>query len=126
MRGKIFTGIFLTVMILSTLSLVCTTMIVTKGASIDGSVFVAHSDDGEYNHPYYSLRRIWKLFDKIAPSLELSAWVENGLTREYLFSIKPDGQVSLQDVFSLFRDHYEGTEFDLTKGVGADPFGNPN
>ena len=25
----------------------------------------------------------------------------------------------------LMRDHYEGTEFDLTKGIAAGPFGNP-
>jgi len=81
---------------------------------------------GEYNHPYYSLRRIWRLFDKVAPSLGLSATVEDGLTKAYPFSVKPDEKLSLQDVFSLFRDHYEGTKFDLTQGVGAGPFGNPN
>jgi len=26
----------------------------------------------------------------------------------------------------LYRDHYEGTEFDLTKGIAAGPYGEPN
>jgi len=81
---------------------------------------------GEYNHPYYSLRRIWRLFDRMAPSLGLSPKVENGLTKAYPFSVKPDHKLSLQDVFSLYRDHYEGTDFNLTQGTGAGPFGNPN
>ncbi|MDR2125051.1 MAG: C69 family dipeptidase, partial [Desulfovibrio sp.] len=30
------------------------------------------------------------------------------------------------DIRHMYSDHYEGTEFDLTKGVAAGPFGNPN
>lgn len=81
---------------------------------------------GEYNHPYYSLRRVWRLFSSMAPSMNLSPWVEDGFTREYPFSVKPDKKVSASDVMSLYRDHYEETEFDLTKGVAAGPFGYPD
>ncbi|HEY0312888.1 MAG TPA: C69 family dipeptidase [Allosphingosinicella sp.] len=35
-------------------------------------------------------------------------------------------KLSITDVFALYRDHYEGTEFDLTKGVAAGPYGDPN
>lgn len=80
---------------------------------------------GEYSHPYYSLMRVWSLFDRLAPSLELSPYVENSYTNEYPFSVKPDKKVNLSGAFGLFRDHYEGTEFDLTEGVAAGPFGNP-
>ena len=31
-----------------------------------------------------------------------------------------------QDLMAIKRDHYEGTEFDLTQGMAAGPFGNPN
>ncbi len=40
--------------------------------------------------------------------------------------IVPDEKLALQDVFSLVRDHYEGTELDMTQGLTAGPFGNPN
>ena len=81
---------------------------------------------GEYNHPYYSLRRVWRVMDRVNPDLGLSPWVEDGYTTYYPFSIKPKSKLREQDVFSLYRDHYEGTEFDLTKGVAAGPYGDPH
>jgi len=80
---------------------------------------------GEYNHPYYSLRRVWRVMDKLAPSLKLSPWVEDGFTRQYPLTIKPDHKVTRHEVLHLLRDHYEGTEFDMTQGVAAGPFGVP-
>ena len=82
--------------------------------------------EGEYNHPYYSLRRVWRVMSLAAPSLELSPWVENGYTRDYPFSIRPDTLLSVRGVMNLHRDHYEGTEFDMTRGLAAGPFGFPN
>ncbi len=81
---------------------------------------------GEYCHPYYALRRVWRIFSRIAPSKGFSPWVEDGYTRAYPFSVKPDNKLDVKDVHSLFRDHYEGTEFDMTQGPAAGPFGNPN
>ena len=80
---------------------------------------------GEYNHPYYSLRRVWRLLDKLAPSKGFSPWVEDGYARAYPFSIRPDKKLARRDVMELYRDHYEGTEFDLTRGLAAGPFGCP-
>lgn len=80
---------------------------------------------GEYGHPYYALRRVWRAFSKVAPSSDLPAWVESGYTTAYPFSLTPDKKLSIKDVISVYRDHYEGTEFDLTKGPGAGPFGDP-
>lgn len=80
---------------------------------------------GEYNHPYYSLRRVWRIFDRVKPSAKFSPWVKDGFTRDYPFSVKPDKKLSVRDVFSLYRDHYEGTQFDTTRGMAAGPFGSP-
>jgi dipeptidase len=82
---------------------------------------------GEYNHPYYSLRRVWRMFDRINPDIGLSPWVSGGgYTTDYPFSVAPKTKLQTSDVFSLYRDHYEGTQFDLTKGAAAGPYGDPN
>ncbi|MDK2973763.1 MAG: dipeptidase [Methanofollis sp.] len=80
---------------------------------------------GEYSHPYYSIMRVWSIQNRLAPSLELSPYVADSYTRDLPFTIKPDEKVNLTTALSLFRDHYEGTAFDLTAGIAAGPFGNP-
>jgi dipeptidase len=80
---------------------------------------------GEYNHPYYSLRRVWRVLSTAAPSLQLSPWVEDGYTRDYPFSVEPDKPLETRDVMTLHRDHYEGTPFDMTIGPASGPFGYP-
>lgn len=81
---------------------------------------------GEYNHPYYSLRRVWRVFDRVNPDLCLSPWVKDTYSKDYPFSIKPERKLALSDVFALYRDHYEGTQFDLTQGIAAGPYGDPS
>jgi dipeptidase len=39
--------------------------------------------------------------------------------------VKPDHKLALADVMALMRDHYQGTELDMTKDVGAGPFALP-
>ena len=46
-------------------------------------------------------------------------------SQPYPFSVKPDHKLSVADVFALMRDHFEGTDFDMTKGLDAGPFGSP-
>jgi dipeptidase len=70
---------------------------------------------------FYNTRREWRVFDLLAPSLNLDPWAER-----YPFSIKPDYPVTPQDLIRIKRDYYEGTEFDLTVGLAAGPFGTPN
>ncbi|MBF7995548.1 C69 family dipeptidase [Rahnella sp. SAP-29] len=83
--------------------------------------------EGEYSHPYYSLRRVWRIFDRVNPDLGLSPWVNGkGYTTDYPFSIPPSRKLERREIFDLYRDHYEGTEFDLTKGIAAGPYGDPN
>jgi len=82
--------------------------------------------DGEFHHPYYSLRRVWRAQSMIAPSLNPPAWVEGPFTQKYPFTVKPDNRLTVENIFAVHRDSYEGTEFDLTKGLAAGPFGDPN
>jgi len=95
----------------------------TPGTSLD---FLRVYTPGEYKHPYYSLRRKWRAYDLLAPSRGFDPRVGDAYTKEYPFSIKPDRKVSVADLFRIQRDYYEGTEFDLTQGVAAGPFGTPN
>jgi dipeptidase len=81
---------------------------------------------GEYNHPYYSLRRVWRAMDRVNPDLGLSPWVKDTYSTDYPFSIPPSTKLDLAKIFALYRDHYEGTQFDLTKGVAAGPYGDPH
>ena len=39
--------------------------------------------------------------------------------------IKPDKKLGVRDVQNMMRDHYQGTELDMTKDVGAGPFALP-
>jgi len=86
-----------------------------------------------YNPPHpqmlrYAGTRVWSLFRRAAPSKIFSPLYHRGVqgAEPYPLWIKPDRKLSLTDVFALMRDHYEGTEFDMTKGVDAGPYGTPN
>ncbi len=76
----------------------------------------------------YTSSRVWSIFRRAAPSLNLSPDFCRGVkdAKPYPLFIKPDKKLSVQDVMSLMRDHYEGTPYDMTKGVDAGPFGTPN
>jgi dipeptidase len=76
----------------------------------------------------YCESRVWSIFRRAAPSQTFSPDYHRGVkgAERYPLFIKPDKKLLVGDVMSLIRDHYEGTEFDQTKGLAAGPFGNPN
>lgn len=71
--------------------------------------------------------RVWRIFSRAAPSQNFSTDYWRGIkgAEPYPLFIKPDKKLSVQDVMSLMRDHFEGTEYDMTKGLMAGPFGCP-
>ena len=75
-------------------------------------------------HAIYSTRRIWRIFSLAAPSIKLPAHT-NANADDYPFSVPVDTPLDEHDLMRINSDHYEGTEFDLTKGVQAGPFGDP-
>lgn len=71
--------------------------------------------------------RVWSIFRRAAPSLKIPidyVKAEKGAKPMPLF-IKPDQKLDVRDAMELMRDHYEGTEFDMTKDVGAGPYKLP-
>jgi dipeptidase len=76
----------------------------------------------------YTATRVWSLFRRAAPSLDLDPGYhrfEDG-AEPYPLWITPDHKLSVADVMALMRDHYEGTAYDMTRGLDAGPFGSPN
>jgi dipeptidase len=71
--------------------------------------------------------RVWAMFRRAAPSANLSIDYVKGVpgADPLPLWIKPDRKLSVADVMALMRDHFEGTEFDMTKDVGAGPFACP-
>ncbi len=76
----------------------------------------------------YTSTRVWSIFRRAAPSLELSPDFHRGMpeAEPYPLWIRPDEKLSVSNVMALMRDHYEGTPYDMTKGIDAGPYGDPN
>jgi len=81
-------------------------------------------DPSKMKKPEYSTDRIWRVFNVVAPSNKFERshnfWGDN-----LPFSVEVEKKVTVEDIMSLNRDHYEGSELDLTKGFAAGPFGSP-
>ncbi len=72
-----------------------------------------------------------KVFSGMAPYVNYAKGVvehggENNFpTNRMPLWVKPDNKLSVKDVMEMMRDHYEGTDLDMTKDVGAGPFQLP-
>lgn len=70
--------------------------------------------------------RVWSMFRRCNSSMERYINYIRGESMERMpLYIKPDKKLSVEDVMSLMRDHYDGTEFDLKKGIAAGPYNTP-
>ncbi|NLJ06807.1 MAG: dipeptidase [Sphingobacteriales bacterium] len=77
--------------------------------------------------------RVWAFFNHIADGMDKyqdyvsgHIKIENGkvVGRMPLY-IKPKRKITVQDMMFFMRDHLEGTAFDMTKDIGAGPWGLP-
>ena len=96
----------------------------------------------KYHSDYHDYHTII-VFNLLAPSISLPPYT-TPYQDDYPFSVPvenmltPEGKTTyrnipiftphtiLIDLMKVQRDHYEGTEFDLTKGLAAGPYGDPN
>jgi dipeptidase len=71
--------------------------------------------------------RVWSLFRKVNNSMDqyLDYILGENLTHRMPLWIKPDRKISVQDMMTFMRDHFEGTPLDMTQDVGAGPYHLP-
>lgn len=71
--------------------------------------------------------RVWAVYRRAAPSLNFTSDYIKGIpgAEPLPLYIKPDDTLSVADVMALMRDHYQGTELDMTQDVGAGPYKLP-
>jgi dipeptidase len=72
--------------------------------------YEAYNPDGRFS--FAATRREWRVLSLLAPSLDL-----NPNANEFPFSVKPDESVGPGRIMEVFRDTYEGTDFDTTKNL---------
>jgi len=78
----------------------------------DGPFRFCYAYAPESRNSLASRRREWRVFDLVAPSLKLDPWSEN-----YPFSVKPDTPVTKTKLVEIFKDYYEGTDFNMVKDL---------
>jgi len=79
--------------------------------------------------------RVWAGFRKVASGMDqYQSYAKGNVTYENQHKyasnrlplwIKPDKKLSAKDVMEMMRDHFEGTELDMTRDLGAGPYKLP-
>ena len=71
--------------------------------------------------------RVWSFFRSVKAGMDQYYDYASGHNNENRMPlwIKPDRKIAVEDVMDYMRDHLEGTPLDMTKDMGAGPFGNP-
>jgi len=73
-----------------------------------------------YSSPETCGRRIWRVMTLCNPDL-----VGKIDEKDLPFSVPVKEKLTLADIMAIKADHYEGTEFDTTKGLTAGPWSDP-
>lgn len=71
--------------------------------------------------------RVWSVFNRACAAQKISmdfVKAVEGAKPMPLF-VKPDHKLDAHDVMELMRDHFTGTDFDMTQDVGAGPYKLP-
>ncbi len=71
--------------------------------------------------------RVWALFNKVSKGMSKYLDYAKGenLKNRMPLCVKPEKKLSVYDVMTAMRDHFEGTELDMTKDFGAGPYTCP-
>ena len=71
--------------------------------------------------------RVWSFFKSVKAGMDKYLDYASGhnLKNRMPLWIKPDRKISVENVMDYMRDHLEGTPLDMTRDIGAAPYGNP-
>jgi len=87
--------------------------------------FTATYSHGEYTSKYYSGHRMWDAYRHFGIDLP-DTYGNLKYDKVYPTTVPAARLLTVQDLFATHRSHYEGTKYDLTKGLAAGPFGDPD
>ena len=74
----------------------------------------------------YCEARVWSYFNMFTDrGAEFLPYIEGKTDEPMPLYVKPNRKISVQDVKNAMRDHYEGTELDISKDFGAGPYHTP-
>jgi len=70
--------------------------------------------------------RVWSGFNKVNSQMGkyLDYAMGYNLTERMPLWVKPDQKLSVRDVMNMMRDYYQNTPMDMTKDLGAGPYGS--
>lgn len=70
--------------------------------------------------------RVWAFYNKFASGMDsFIPWIMEAKGQVLPLWIKPERKLSVNDMKWMMRDHFEGTNLDMTKDVGAGPYNSP-
>lgn len=79
--------------------------------------------------------RVWAGFNKVSSEMGqytdyAKGLIEHDTINSYASNrmplwVKPDKKVTVKDVMGMMRDHFEGTDLDMTQDIGAGPYKLP-
>lgn len=71
--------------------------------------------------------RVWSIFRRVASGMD--GYIDyvrgDNLAHRMPLWVKPEHKITIHEAMELMRDHFEGTEFDMTKDMGAGPYACP-
>lgn len=80
----------------------------------------------DFSGARFSEARVWSAFNMV--NKEMGKYLDyamgENLTNRMPLWIKPDNKLSPKDVMGMMRNYYQGTPMDMTKDVGAGPYGS--
>ncbi len=88
----------------------------------------------DFSAARFSDARVWAGFNKVSKGMEAYTDYAKGIIKHDANGfasnrmplwVKPDTLLTVADVMGMMRDHYEGTPLDMTKDLGAGPYGLP-